>query len=505
MPLGANINAGEPEKISFKANYDKELEQETHQRYTQEIGNVQAHLMEGRKVITDPAFIGRFASLLSDTKRLFLKYKETKAAEEVEGKEKELSNLQMPMLDTKAALTILQHFRDELAITMGVKHNFKDSVEHREPWDNNVAKKLELPRVFPREQEEAWGRFSDEVWAYYDALHGKLKRLCFLISMDITMNNGDANILLSGPKKSGKTNTAEVQLRLINRFLREFWHAPKYNEEYLKEHPDFLKKHPEARYEVVDAFRIRRDMLVTPSPDEMQSRMNDAFQYQTIDVNEGMEVATNLQSMQKEKIEVGIRMFTTRSLHSVVIWEYQVAKRPTGLMLEGMNYWEQKMGKKWFVLSMASHLVRKADPYYMAELEKCRTDMEISRWISGRGTNTNPNFVSKFKAPHMSQRNQRIFDSHYKSRRMAKAESEGLEKEVRQAKIEHVKYVWELVNERNLMSPLSIRSLLMKPPEDGGLGYNDKQAERFMKKYSEYDEEQRWKRYGKKLKIEESE
>ena len=470
MPYQPPID-DQSDKLAFNLNYDKDLEENTSRKLINLIKSIKGYYVEyGQTTLADPVAIAEVSSIIEPMIRLFIKYHEN--TDQLIQYRKIL--LQATTLETVPTLELLQYLNENLAQIMGVKHNFKDKTEEYEPWDKKLSKKLELPGQLKKSQEEQIGRTTDEVWEYYKKLKPKAKKMAFLISWDVAMNEGDARILLSGPNKSGKTDTALILLYWINGFLRNFWKVSPWS-------PKYLATHPERANDKLPKMKITKDFVLCSPDAEDMTRFQEGRQFITLDINEGMEKGTNLESLRAEVIKSAVKRFTTRVKHNVIIEEYQVAKRPTALMVEGMNYWIQKMGKKHFVLSMASHLVRKSDPYYFAELDKCRDDKEIGRWMTGKGKKGNPNYIGTFKMPKLGDKARAKFDAEYDRQQQEKEEIESIKLHANNTVFAKIKEFWNLINIEHLMNEQDIQQELLS------IGYKQAQITKFMYQYDKYD------------------
>lgn len=420
--------------------------------------------------IKDTVAIGELRKSFSQAKYLFNKYKEFNAAKNAQAYLDFL--ITQRELDTLSTIKNLETLSDLLATMLGIRHGFMDKIDDREPWDSTIKKKLEFPDM------------TDEERSYRAKLDREWKQLAFDVTYYIVKCKGDAHILLAGPNLSGKSNTAIPFLMMCNKILREFWKVDRYNEFY-------VEKHPEVKGVKLRKFNIKKDVSVTPNSQELKDRFKNE-QYQTIDVNEGMEAATNLQSMKAENIALAIRRFTTRSYHNIVVWEYQVQDRPTAMMLEGMNFWFQKMRKRHFILSIASTLVRKKDPYYLKELSKCRTDKEIGTWMTNKTKNGNPNFVHVFRSPKMGPKLESRFQMWYWESKDKQAEGEKTRRSFTQDYDNMVADIWRRVNLEHTLSFIEIGDMLDKA------GFQKKDKESFMRDYGKYNRNKLWEGYKMK-------
>ena len=461
------FNNGPPDQqILFKQNYDKELEHWVEERFSFLLKNLHYYRMaKGERAITVPELLAEIKGLVSPLRRLYVKYHENTVNID-KFNEYVRQEPRLPVLWTIESLEILE---TEFLQLIAIKHGFMDKIENKEPWEEKIKKKLQLRDM--NEEESIYYATKDSDW----------KKIAWYISMNNVVRHGDASILLSAPNDGGKTNTALPILKEVNKCYLQFWiKQPKYQKTLVPYSEEFVQLHPEKAKERLGKFKIVNDVMITPTPAEIQQRVS-IEQYRCLDINEPMEAATNLQSMQREVIQMGVKRYTTRMQHNTLIWEYQVAKRPTALMLEGMNFWINKMGLKWCVLSMASHLYRRTDPYYLTELDKCRSDREISRWF----TKVNPNFIHKFKAPKMSVVMEEEFKTHYKQKQQEKQAAEGMKASSLAIYNNLIKQLWNECYDGRV-SKVNLPRLLASQYH-----FSEGQIKRFMRDYDKFDTSQK--------------
>ena len=174
-------------------------------------------------------------------------------------------------------------------------------------------------------------------------------------------------------------------LSFANRLLREYWKVKN------------------------ERFSLKKDVYYVPAPTDLDELLGDTM-YNTKDLNEGMAAAVNLRSMDPQVIKLGVNAFITRAKHNFVIFESQVASRVPKLLEERFNLWIHKMSKEWAVMSIPSSLYRKVDPLYLDELDKLRSDKEISYWFRYK----NPNYITTFRAPKLKKSFEEKFKDYQK-------------------------------------------------------------------------------------------
>jgi len=474
---GGGAPAPQSAGIIFQHHYDRELEAQTEIKLMNMIKAFQewcvreVRFVNGKKYvrpITDSEAIGELGQIYSEVGLLCDAYKEKDAVKMIDDYLEWLSH--QHELDGPSTLANLRSLAKIVAENLKRKHRFMDRMEEKKPWDREIKKKLEFNPLTPEEE------------AFYNKLEKEWIKLAWLLTYYVVKMEGDAHILLTGPNNSGKTNTATCLLRKCNWFLVNYWKVTKYNDFWIEDHPECANI-------PLDRFKIRRDVYVIPNPEQLELRFNSG-QYQCIDVNEGMEAATSLQSQKKEVVSLGINRFVSRSYHNIVIWEYQVQHRSTAMMLEGMNFWIQKMKKRHFVLSMPSSLVRKRDPYNFLKLDKCEDDDEIGRWMVKQ-----KNYIHTFRAPRLNAHNQKIFKRWYHDQK----ELEKSAKEVRSKKgVEYdlmIQNIWEKVNVSHVLSYIDLESSLDE------MGYNNNDKKAFMRDYSKYNRLKQYEKWNKKQEV----
>ena len=425
-----------------------------------------------RKVnlIYDAEAMGRIRRMFSTGKLILNKYHEKDAAEQVQKVIDFLTS--QYALEPIQAMENLELLSDLIAKHLGENQQFKDKTHAKFIWDSELKKKLEFSVVkdgMTREETD-----------YYNAIKHDWEKHAWLTTYYVVKCEGDAHILLSGPNLSGKSSTAIRFLNKCSYYLVYFWHVKKYNSEHIKHHPE-LANVPQRR------FSIKKDVYVTTEAKELQDRFMSE-QYQTIDINEGMEVATNVQSQKQEAVMQGIKRYTTRSYHNIVIWEYQVQSRATMMMIEGMNFWMQKMRKRFYVLSVPSTLVRKRDPYYFEELNKCKKESEISFWMRY----ANPNYIHTFRAPKLDDHHKEIFQRHYWAQKEKQAKSEKTRTTRTLGYDKVISDVYDRINVSHTLSLLELGDLLAK------MGYNDNDKKAFMRDYGKFKRIKLWENFNEK-------
>jgi hypothetical protein len=383
----------EAEKSNWKLNIDKEFEQEIARRYISLLGGLSSWYAQTRLQYIDSKSmestgedpISEINYVLEGTWRLLTKYNEPEAAAEVAATLKEITGL----YNVKTLLMIerLRHHYQQLTYYMGVKHSFKDSTESRPPWDQTLKKKMSLENI-PADKFAEFGKTEVEVEAYYSNIKPEWKRLCFRLTSYCTLREGDIHILLGGVNNSGKSNASVMILAYCNELFRTFWHCKKYK-------PTYVKEHPELADILVDPFSLAHDVHFIPDSSALNKALSEQ-QYNTWSLDEALKSAMNLRSQSKESIDFAINRFIGRSSHSIVVHSYQVAKRTTSLLAEGMSIWLQKMNVQYFVAMLPPSTIRKGDPFYFRQLDKLTSESEINKWIL-----KNPNYLHTFRSPRM--------------------------------------------------------------------------------------------------------
>lgn len=453
--------------LIYQHHYDRDLEADLEKNIMNLIMWMQEWSARNTHLYTDPATnsqekyttpikdssaIAEIRKAYSLARFLCMKYQEWDAVNSINSYIEFLT--EQRELDALSTLKNLEVLSEIISKNLGIKHRFRDRVEDKQPWDLKFKKKLGFKREIEQKHLD-----------FFNTIDREWKKLAFLLTYYVVAKEGDAHILLSGPNLSGKSNTAMCLLRQCSVYLVDYWKVGMFNDHY-------IEKHEEARGIPQRKFEIKEDSYITPDPTMLKTRFASQ-QYQCIDINEGMEAATNLQSMKSDIVSLGVKRFTSRSSHNIVVWEYQVQQRPTAMMLEGMNFWVQKMYPEHFVLSIASMLVRKKDPYYMKELDKCRTDKEIGTWM----TKINPNYIHTFRAPRLSKRKEKEFKIHYEEQKALQLVSDNVRTKVGHEYNLMLNKVYEM-EAKHEIDFIEIESRILDP-----IGYNLKDKQAFMRDY----------------------
>lgn len=413
--------------------------------YNDEAGEQQAPL-------TDSFTIAEIQGLLIDAIILLKKYREADYAQKVVDFSDYLQRYKV--FNAIDLLKNMMLLTDIVAEVLGDRHNFKDRTEREFKWEKELKKKWHLS------DSALEGRPAE----YYETIKPKWKRISFLASANMVVNDGDVYCLETGINNGGKTNDAILTLKQTNWYLRNFWHV----------------KSDMAQTKELHPFSLARDVRYTPAPSDLDELLGDS-QYNTKDMNEGMLAAINLLSRKKEVVEMGVNAFISRSKHNFLIFEYQVTKRPPKLLVERFNMWRHKMSLRYGVLSIPSGLYRKDDPLYFDELDKLRTDKEISNWMVHR----NPNFITVYRAPHMKPAYEQKFKLLQVKAHMQLKQARETQADLTQGYTAVVKDMWERVNQGGNPNPIAfveLPSLLMNE-----LHFNERQTKRFMTDFDKYD------------------
>lgn len=470
--------------LIWRDNHDRDLESQTELKLMNMVKAFQewcvreARIVNGKKYvrpITDSEAIGEIAQIYHEVSLLCDAYKETVPVKQID-EYCEWLTLQHE-LDGPSTLNNLRALTKIIAEYLKRKHKFMDRTDEKKPWDREIKKKLEI-RVFP-----------PEVQQFYDRISTEWKKFAFLLCWYVVVEKGDAHILDTGPNNSGKTNTALCFLRQCNYYLinmprlipsiAPLWQVSKYNDFWVEDHPECANI-------PLDRFKIKNDCYVVPDPEALETRFNSG-QFQCIDVNEGMEAATNVQSQKKDVVRLGINRFTSRSYHNIIVWEYQVQHRSTAMMVEGMNFWMQKMKKRHFILSMPSSLVRKRDPFSFKELDKCKDDDEIGDWMVKQKY-----YIHTFRAPRLNANNEKVFARHYNEQKLLQKAGTDVRTKKGLGYELMIQEMWEKVNKDHTMSILDLEGALDE------MGYNKKDKDAFMRDYGKFGRVKSYEKWNKK-------
>ena len=351
----------------------------------------------------------------------------------------------LPTLATIKNLNILQDlFTDIMA-----QHGHKDKSKKTYEWDDIAKKKLQIEEIV------------EPHLSYFKSLPEMYDQITFLMTYHTVMNDGDIHCLMTGINNAGKSNTAISMLQRSNWFYRNYWHVNS-NDETKTPLPE---------------FDLETDVIYLPLENSLDMLLGDT-QYKTIDLNEGMMFANNLQSMDKRVIKAGATAYVAKSHHPMIFYEYQVSKRPPAMLMERFNMWIHKVSKKWGVLSMASGIFRKTDPYFMTEIDKkLRTDEEFNEWFRYK----NPNFVAAFKTPKLAPVDERAFKRYQKEAHSVQQSANEVRTVVKDEYMIIVRDIWERVNTKNEMAVVDIEPTLMND-----YGYSKHDVGLFLKDYWRY-------------------
>ncbi len=399
--------------------------------------------------ISDPVIIAEIKGLAVDTTMLLLKYRETDYANEVKKLEDYLGAYRS--YDAISLLKNVLTLREIVAIVLGDKHNFKDRTEKQFAWEKEVKKKWHLTDLNEKDEQ------------YFQNLPTKWKKMVFLATHNMVNCDGDIYALVTGINNGGKTNTSLALLSFANRLLREYWKVKN------------------------ERFSLKKDVYYVPAPTDLDELLGDTM-YNTKDLNEGMAAAVNLRSMDPQVIKLGVNAFITRAKHNFVIFEYQVASRVPKLLEERFNLWIHKMSKEWAVMSIPSSLYRKVDPLYLDELDKLRSDKEISYWFRYK----NPNYITTFRAPKLKKSFEEKFKDYQKKAHLTTKLASETNMLVNQSYWLLIKRMWDRINMEHRLALIELPSILRQE-----VHYSEAQVKSFMRDYNKYDREHKlldWER-----------
>ena len=467
-----------PDRLSYSPNYDKELYDKIRTELTA-VYNILVAEAKIKSYLNDPDGLGRISGLFNDMKMLLLTYKEK--IQELDVLEIELISAKYyPLQDTKEQKGLVSQFifiRDTFIEIMAHKHAFMDRVDTKRPWEENFKKKLNLLDIkLDQEQIDWYDKYCDSKTDH--KYKKKWRKICFWWALYCVKRKGDICTLVTGINNSGKSNTSVRMLQFTNRIFRECWHIKEDEKQTIELHK----------------FNIDKDVVYDPDPSVLNSLLEEDRFYQTIDITEGMGSATNLQSMDKKVIKLGVKAYRMRYRRDVIIWEYQITERPPKLLVTRFNSWIHKLNWYWGVISCPSSFYRTKDPLYLKRLEDIAdNDTKLARWFDN--PRQNPNYICKFTTPKLSNTMQAKFDHN-----MMEADKRMLEKEELQDKhatryFSIVKDLWKKVNIDNFMVEDQIATELI------GKGFNKPQIEKVVKLYSEYDATQKYQHETKQKKV----
>lgn len=381
-------------------------------------------------------------------KQLYLKYHED--IKPITDYEEQISlSTALPTLQTIKKLKELQEAEIK---NIAVKHKLMDRLEEKEPWEDIVKKKFWLNQIKNFDIHEQYAK----------TIFPEIKRFVFYETAYMVLCEGDIISLKSGPNNSGKTSSSLVELRWANYFLRNYWKVSKFSD----------------KYEPLDKFSMRKNVFYYPDASQIADKIAEATQYNCIDINEGMKAAVNLKSWDPETIDMINDIFTERSKHNFLMWEYQAAKRPPKMLLTRFNVWEHKMGQKWLVVSMPSSLYRTEDPMYMGEVEKLKGDRAISAWFTHRWGNAN--FIDKFKSPKLKDKYKNLFDKIKRQEKEKYERGKKVRKTINNIWYTFVEDMWNKVDQGSL-AYVDLKTILEEK------GFKDPQIKQFLRDYDKYD------------------
>lgn len=305
---------------------------------------------------------------------------------------------------------------------------------------------------------------------YYKNIKEDWEKLAFLLTHHTVTNNGDIHGMDSGVNNSGKTNTAIAILKEMNRLYREYWKVS-YNKNKFIEIPE---------------FDLEKNIAYLPVESSLDDLLGDT-QFRTQDLNEGMKFATRANWQNKKAQDAAATAYVARAHFPTVFYEYQVSTSPPGYFQTRFNLWIHKMSKRWMVVSSASGLYRKADPYYLDELTKLRTDEEISSWF----VHKNPNYIIKMKAPRMTKKDEKKFKKLQAEAHLKLQSANRIKMELDDSMFIKIEELWKRV-QNNEITKMDFEEVMKSDyPE-----MTKDQYRRFMRMYQKFEDNQM---FGKKV------
>jgi len=366
------------------------------------------------------------------------------------------------LLDATYLISSLKILQDIEIRDIAVKHKLMDRTTEKEPWELETKKKFWL-----NDLDEAYEEYAQSIIKPW-------KRLNFYETCYMVLKGGDIIKLISGPNNSGKTWTDIPQAAWVNWLLRNFW--AKQEDPMIK--PDIMEG-----LKKIERFTMPKNVMFYPDADMIRSRVSDGSMFNTVCITEGLKAAINLKSWDPGVIDMITEMFTERSSHNYIAFEYQLARRPPKMLVGRFNEWQHKMNQKWMVVSMPSSIYRTEDPLYTTEVEKLKGDRRISSWFTHRSGNTN--FIAKMKTPKLKDR----YDKQFKKlRKIAKEELEkGMKIKKGFGSVWYLKIeeYWKQVHDGQI-AYMNLRDILSKKHQ-----FTDEQVVKFMREYDKFDREQK--------------
>lgn len=400
--------------VVFQRNYDKELQHEIELGFANLIRAITGYCIEtGSTMIFEPQAVAQINSkltqLLQWCKQLYIKYHEIYLKEKDEKGERKTSIgwqliekiennvgttfiLEGPVLNAD-----LKTLQNQEIYDIAVKHKLMDKTNEKEPWEREVKGKFFLNQLPP------------EIWEphekYLNSISREWKKNIFLETAHMVLGKGDIIKLIVGPNATGKTWTDIAETRYATWTLRNYW--AKLPLSYYEGIPNLDGAEIWEALQKVKPYSLSRNLSFYPDPEAIRQMVATGSRFQVLGITEGMKAAINLRSWDPEVIDMILEIFTERASNNYISFEYQLASRPPKMLQGRFNVYEAKFGPRWIVLSMPSSFYRGEDPLYTRELEKMKGDRRISKWFVNKSQNTN--YITKLKAPRISQRTERKF------------------------------------------------------------------------------------------------
>lgn len=372
----------EAREVLIQGNYDKQMQhelevmilnllRELRRFYVQPEAYHVAYNAEGVQFISNPDAIADLEKILQLMKQLCYKYHEPVTI--IENAEKQFEGL--TMLPTLYTIQVIKELQAYEIMNVAVKHKLMDSVREKEPWEEEVKKKFFLHQNPEWEAHEKVALGIKPEW----------KRFEFYKTAYMVLMGGDIIELKSGINNSGKTESTLAEQHYANYLLRQYWKVSWNPHKHI----------------TIPAYSLRKNVFYYPDASLISEKVAEDTQFNIWDVNEGMKTAINVKAWDPNSIDMTIDLFTERSKHNYITFEYQAAKRPPPMLRSRFNVWEHKMGPLWKVVSMPSSLYRAEDALLLNDIEKVRGDSNISKWFTRKSAKHNANFIVKMRSPKL--------------------------------------------------------------------------------------------------------
>ena len=475
-PAGGSEMGRQTEKsLLFTPAFDRYREENAEATFIMVIQALNTYWAEYHSdYIVDSEAVGTIKGLIEPVKILLMKEEEEETLTQVKAYEESIKNETiLPTLDTIANLKILE----EIFVRAMAKNGHRDRKKIKYSWEENFFRRLRLPKL------------TQPHFSYFFALPTMEDKIAWLQTYHTVMNGGDIHALWTGINNSGKSNGAIHMLMRCNWYYRNYWWPIRATCRPDREIFSFQEVDDAKDAVPIPEFDLSKNVVYLPVNSSLDELLGDT-QYELRDLNEGMKFANNLRSMDARVVDAGTNAYIARAHFPIVYYEYQVSKRPPGLLMERFNMWFHKMSKPWAVLSMASGLFRKTDPYYLKRIDKLDDDDEINDWIQ----NKNPNYICELQTGVMERPEHRAFKKFQKKAHLEMLRASLVKKKIGDEMLVTVEDYWTLMD-ANLLARSDLEDKLKKDYPD----LNKLQVRNFIKSFEDYDLGQK---FSKRRKVE---